>query len=148
MIIGALSFVGNVKGQQEMGTIREVAVRLEEALVSAWMVLGGQRENRETREKDEALGQLGKAAGLQNGGRRHIKYQLPGTRKMTRGLRVCTTLVGDPSSVPALTSGGSQPLVTSAPGDLTCVLASTSTRIHMHIPTHRHIQTHITQNQS
>lgn len=64
MIKGALSFVGNVKGQQEMGTIREVAVPLEEASVSAWMVLGGQRENRETREKDEALGQLGKAAGL------------------------------------------------------------------------------------
>ena len=64
MIKGALSFAGNIKGRQEMGTTREVAVHLEEALVSVWMVLGGQRENRETREKDEALGQLGKAAGL------------------------------------------------------------------------------------
>lgn len=38
MIKGALSFVGNVKGRQEMGTIREMAVCLEDALVSAWMV--------------------------------------------------------------------------------------------------------------
>lgn len=67
---------------------------------------------------------------------------------MTLGLRICSALVGDPSSVSALTSGGSQPLVTSAPGELTCVLASTGTHIQVHIAIHRHIQIHITQNQS
>lgn len=52
-----------------------------------------------------------------DGRRTYIKHQLPGTRRMTEGLRACTS-TGDPCSVPAPTTRGSRALVTLAPGHL------------------------------
>lgn len=53
----------------------------------------------------------------QDGGGSHSKHQLPGTRRTTEGFRAGTALTGDPCLVPAPTSGGSRPLLTSAPGE-------------------------------
>lgn len=57
-------------------------------------------------------------------------YQLPG--KMTQHLRAVNTLAEAQSSVPCTHRGGTQTPVAPAPGDLTPLLVSLGTYIHLH----------------